>query len=157
MLRLGTPKPTPSIPPLGARKLDEQNVVRTSFRITHDLKKNMTLELLDYGHGIKGKSQWIAEAVRAMMADPRFTHSNIYHAQILEIASTRNENTADAVGLPYDVWAGAWHARLDAMKYGAGLTPPEYVEVTISDVLHIAILNHLKSPGDSRARSAHDK
>jgi len=145
MLRLGTLKPAPSTPVLDTRKTEEQNTVLTSFRITHELKKSLTLELLNHGHGIKGKSQWVAEAVQIMVNDPRFVHSKIYHAQILEIANTRNETKADLVTLPQDVWASAWNARLDAMKYGAALTPPEYTELTLSDVLHIATLNRLSA------------
>lgn len=120
-----------------------QKNLRTPFRITPELKKALTLRLLDDGYGIKGKSRWVAEAIQAMIDDPRYAVTNIYKAQILELAHSRQINSSDIVNLPYPLWVNAWHAMLDTMKYGATLEPPEYVEVTISDVLHIAIMNRL--------------
>ncbi len=119
--------------------------IKTAFRITPDLKKAMTLELVNSGYGIKGKSRWVTEAVQTMFGDPRYASTNIYYAQILEFAHTRQTNAADSVNLPYPAWVRAWHAMLDTMKYGAALPSPEYEEVTISDVLHIAILNRLSA------------
>jgi hypothetical protein len=124
---------------------DHPEIVRTPFRIAPELKKALTLQLLDEGYGIKGKSRWVAEAIRAMIEDPRYTATNIYKAQILEFAYFRRVSTADSVNLPGPVRVQAWHAMLDTMKYGATLTPPEYAEVTISDVLHIAILSRLSA------------
>lgn len=119
------------------------NSLRTPFRITLELKKALTLRLLDESYGIKGKSRWVTEAIQTMIADPRYQETNIYKAQILELAHSRQLNASDVVNLPYSVWVHAWHGMLDTMKYGSTLQPPEYVEVTISDVLHIAILNRL--------------
>lgn len=124
---------------------EKQNAQRTPFRITPELKKVLTLELINSGYGIKGKSRWVTEAIQAMLDDPRYTTRKIYHAQILEYVHTHNEKSADSVNLPYPVWVQAWHAMLDTMRYGASLTPPEYAEVTISSVLHIAILNRLSA------------
>jgi hypothetical protein len=125
-------------------KREDTNVVRTPFRITLELKRSLTLRLLDEGYGIKGKSRWIVEAVQLIIEDHRYKSTNIYKAQILEFASTRQANGSDSVNLPYTTWVHAWHAMLDTMKYGASLEPPEFVEVTVSDVLHIAILNRLQ-------------
>ena len=144
MRRLGSAQQGDLLSPLDVRK-ESQDVLRTPFRISPDIKKALTMELVRSGYGIKGKSRWITEAVQLMLDDPRYTSSNIYYAQILEFAHMRNANAADSVNLPYPVWVHAWHAMLDAMKYGAALTPPEYVEVTISDILHIAILNRLSA------------
>lgn len=126
-------------------KRETSEVIRTPFRITPELKKALTLQLLDSGYGIKGKSRWVAEALQTMIEDPRYAATNIYKAQILEFTYSRHVNTADSVNLHYLIWVQAWHTMLDTMKYGATLTPPEYVEVTISDVLHIAILNRLSA------------
>ena len=144
MRRLGSAQQADLLSPLEVRR-ESSEVLRTPFRITPDLKKALTMELVNSGYGIKGKSRWVSEAVQSMLDDPRYDTSNIYYAQILEFAHTRQANAADSVNLPYPVWVHAWHAMLDTMKYGAALTPPEYVEVTISDVLHIAILNRLSS------------
>jgi hypothetical protein len=143
MKRLGTPGQGDLLHLKETRRDDPNNNLRTSFRITPELKKALTLRLLDEGYGIKGKSRWITEAIQSMIADPRYTATNIYKAQILELARTRQPDASDVANLPHPVWIHAWHAMLDTMKYGATLDPPEYAEVTLSDVLHTAILNRL--------------
>lgn len=143
MKRLGKPGQGDLIIPGELKHGGHQNNLRTPFRITLELKKALTLRLLNEGYGIKGKSRWVTEAVQSMVDDPRYATTNIYKAQILELAYSRQVNASDVANLPYPVWVHSWHAMLDTMKYGASLDPPEYVEVTISDILHIAILNRL--------------
>ena len=143
MKRLGTPGQGDLLRHGELKREGPQDSLRTPFRITPELKKALTLRLLDEGYGIKGKSRWVAEAIQSMVDDPRYAATNIYKAQILELAHSRQLNASDVANLPYPVWVHAWHAMLDTMKYGSTLEPPEYVEVTLSDVLHIAILNRL--------------
>lgn len=143
MKRLGTPGQSGLLESKEAKRGLQRDTLRTPFRITLELKKALTLRLLDEGYGIKGKSRWVSEAIQTMVDDPRYTTTNIYKAQILEIAHMHQPNASDVANLPYPVWIHAWHAMVDTMKYGATLDPPEYAEVTLSDVLHIAILNRL--------------
>ena len=145
MKRLGSAAQQQDLLSADEIRKDHHEYLRTPFRITPELKKALTLELLDAHYGIKGKSRWVTEAMQSMFDDARYASSRIFHAQILEMAHAKQASTADSVNLPYPVWVQAWHAMLDTMNYGATLPPPEYEEVTISDVLHVAILNRLSA------------
>lgn len=119
--------------------------VKLYFRLDKGLKKQMTMTLVSSGYGVKGKTKWVCEALEMMFNDPRFDHpdAKIFHAQISELAHSRSSDVGDSITIPKHLWVSVWHTMINTMLYGASLPVPEYVEVTLSDVVVASILNRL--------------
>lgn len=124
--------------------------VRTSFRLSKDVKQAMQVRITQDGYGLRGKSRWITTAVTEFLGHDTWVglpSSSVGLAvtpwkRIVidkEMAYKEKDTVPDAINVTKDLWIMLWRSAMGAALYGAELDDPVYLEISVAAIIRAAI------------------
>jgi len=128
----------------------EKKKRRVPFRIAPDLKKEMTIQMVNEGYNTRQKSIWISKAIQDFLSDANWPNvdgiqTHPWKRIVLEqVTQVRNEDMKPETFLAdMDTWIQVWRAAIDVAIYGSELEgeneEPVYEEISTAAVVRAAI------------------
>lgn len=118
---------------------------RTTYRISPQAKQAMNVRLTQDGYGLRGKSRWIGDVIKAFLSKETWgslaqEEGGIWKRIVVDTEARRETLIKDAINVDESLRVTLWHASIEAALYGARLEDPVYLEISISSIIRAAIM-----------------
>ena len=131
----------------GIEKEEKTTKVRTTFRLSKEAKKQMTIQIAQEGYGMRGKSKWVSETLLEFI-DSKTWNLNIKQNEpinswmriVIDTELLREKLVVDAVNLEESIRIKLWKSAIDVAIYGSELDEPEYLDISSASVIRAAIM-----------------
>lgn len=120
---------------------------RTTFRLSAEAKRQMSIRIMEEGYGMRGKSNWVSDTLIAFI-DPETWVLNVkndapiegWKRIVIDTELLKEKLVVDAVNLTDDVRRILWRSAIEAAIYGSEMDEPEYLDISSASVIRAAIM-----------------
>ena len=128
-------------------KEDKKIKNRTTFRLSAEAKRLMSIRIMEDGYGMRGKSIWVTETLHEFL-DPKTWELKVnqdpplgsWKRIVIDTELLREKLVVDAVNLTDDVRCSLWKSAIDVAIYGSEMDEPEYLDISSASVIRAAIM-----------------
>lgn len=127
---------------------EEKNIkTRTTFRLSKEAKRQMNIQIVQDGYGMRGKSQWVTETILEFIDSKTWT-LNVQEAEpinswkriVIDTELLREKLVVDAVNLEDSTRIHLWRSTIDVAIYGSEMDDPEYLDISSASIIRAAIM-----------------
>ncbi len=125
---------------------------RTTFRLSAEAKRQMSIRIMEDGYGMRGKSNWVSDTLRVFI-DPETWMLNVKNDSpiegwkriVIDTEILREKLVVDAVNLTNEIRRILWRSAIEAAIYGSEMDEPEYLDISSASVIRAAIMWRLSN------------
>lgn len=128
---------------------------RTTFRLSAQAKRQMSIRIMEDGYGMRGKSDWVSDTLKLFINPETWVldvkgESPIegWKRIVIDTELLREKLVVDAVNLTEDIRRMLWQSSIDAAIYGSKMDEPEYLDISSASVIRAAIMWRLSKESD---------